>query len=150
MGGKGKKQPRAVLPVPVAKRVPGKASLPAAVAAADGLLLVRFNEVDVEGPWCLSRAEPAQVRDLFRKVAHWEKMRTLDVFNGGRPGKDYVLDEIPNPVAQQRLRELGKDDQDRISRIRLDGPGRLYGFRRGNHFHALWFDTRHEVWPSNR
>jgi len=142
-----KKATAAFVP-PAAKRVPPRAGqLP---PPPTDTLIVRFNEFDVDGPWCLTKAPGSEIRDLLAKIASWETMRLMEVFTGGTPGKDYDLPALPNKVARDRLRELGKDDQDRIARLALDGPGRLYGFRRGSHFHALWFDTRHEIWPSKK
>jgi hypothetical protein len=66
----------------------------------------------------------------------------------GRPGKDYAIEELPNPQARDRLEAIGLADQTRISRLRLGGTERLYGFLLGNVFHVVWWDPRHEIWPS--
>jgi hypothetical protein len=55
---------------------------------------------------------------------------------------------LPNAEANDRLFELGYDDEDRISRIRVGGTGRLYGFRRNERFYALWWDPHPQIWPS--
>ncbi|AEA28953.1 hypothetical protein Psed_6885 (plasmid) [Pseudonocardia dioxanivorans CB1190] len=76
-------------------------------------------------------------------------MTVQQVFSGGEPGKDYPLSSgLPNAEANDRLFELGYDDEDRISRIRVSGTGRLYGFRRDERFYALWWDPHHQIWPS--
>jgi hypothetical protein len=40
------------------------------------------------------------------------------------------------------------DDEDQISRLRVTGRGRLYGFRRDERFYALWWDPEHAIYPS--
>lgn len=134
------------IPAPVvAKRVPAKAtSLP----PSDGLLRVRLGRLDLDGPWCLTR-EPGDLMKVLAAIKSWETMRTLDAF-GGHPGKDYALKDLPNKDAHRRLAELNLDDQESICRMRVDGPGRLYGFRQNDDFWALWWDPRHEIWPSAR
>lgn len=71
-----------------------------------------------------------------------------EVFSGN-PGKDYDVDQVIVP-AQDRLKQLGYEDEDRISRIQIDGPSRLYGIRRVNEFYALWWDPEHEICPSTK
>lgn len=63
-------------------------------------------------------------------------------------GKDYPIDKLPNRVAIDRLIELEYDDTDQISRLRVSGQGRLYGFRERERFYALWWDPQHEIYPS--
>ena len=77
-------------------------------------------------------------------------MTVNEAFNGGHPGKDYDIEGIPNTEARQRLHAIGMADQTRISRLRLGGTQRLYGFLHGNVFHIVWWDPGHEIWPSAR
>lgn len=73
-----------------------------------------------------------------------------EVFSGGELGKEYNVPDLPNDKARARLVELRFDDQTRIARLRIDGPGRLYGFRQDRFFFALWWDPHHEIWPSQK
>jgi hypothetical protein len=104
--------------------------------------------VDVGGPWCLSKATPPDLVRILEAVPHLESMTPLAVFSG-YPGKDYAVAELPSREARDRLVELGRDDQD-ISCLRLSGPGRLFGFRRGHYFHVLWWDPDHSIYPSRK
>ena len=88
----------------------------------------RFSRVDTEGPWCLSTIEQSHLLALLKKIKSLESMTLREVFSGD-PGKDYGVDSIPNSQAVTRLRELELDDVTQISRIRLGGTERLYGFR---------------------
>ncbi|WP_157930772.1 hypothetical protein [Glycomyces xiaoerkulensis] len=56
----------------------------------------------------------------------------------------------PTKEAPKRLARLGLDDQTQIWRLRTNGPGRLYGYRVGCVFHLVFWDPRHEIWPSQR
>ncbi len=119
-------------------------------------MVVRFDIFDVGGPWCLSRAAADLLALLFEKIRHLSKMTMNEVFHQGsgnkRLGKDYPLDKagFPCDAANRRFRELQYDDEDSISRIEIQGLPRLYGFRRSNEFFALWYDTKHEIWPSSK
>jgi hypothetical protein len=46
------------------------------------------------------------------------------------------------------LEDCQRDDVDHLVNIRLTGVERIWGVRRGNACHLLWWDPRHEVWPA--
>ncbi|MGH3546371.1 MAG: hypothetical protein ACRDPW_10690 [Mycobacteriales bacterium] len=85
------------------------------------------------------------------KLRHVESMTAGEVFDG-RSGKDYKIEELPEKAkrAKERLEARKLDDQDTISCLRFSGERRLWGFRHDNVFHVLWWDPRHEVWPSSK
>ena len=153
MGKPKNKQPRAPAlaagPGRVAptKQVPAKVLRNLGGSDDSGTLIIRFNQTDVGGPWCLSKATPDQMRRLLEAVTSYETMTPIEAFKG-RPGKDYPAKDLPTKEAIERLIDLGLDDQDSISRLSLTGEERLYGFRRGRYFHVLWWDPHHQIWPS--
>jgi hypothetical protein len=121
-----------------------------AVAEPDGKVVVQFGRFDVDGPWCLSKITPDDHRNVLTKIRDIETMTVKEVFNNTEePGKDYDVNRLPTSVASKRLAELEYDDETKISRLRMSGTGRLYGFRRGERFYALWWDPEHKIWPSS-
>lgn len=96
-----------------------------------------------------SRVTSDKLVYILGKLANLERMTVHEIFSGN-PGKDYDVDRLPSPKARECLVELRLDDQTQISRIQLSGTERLYGFRRANVFHVLWWDPDHTVWPSGR
>ncbi|MCX5066732.1 hypothetical protein OOJ91_12660 [Micromonospora lupini] len=83
---------------------------------------------------------------MMRRVCDMEQMPPLQVFSG-EPGKDYGDPaRLPNKAAKDRLVELGLIDETCVSRLRISGPGRLYGFRRDPEFYAVFWDPKHEIW----
>jgi hypothetical protein len=116
-----------------------------------GKIVVQLGRCDVGGPWCLPKITPDDLRTLLDRICGFESMTVREVFEtGDEPGKDYVLADVPNKQAHARLVDLEYDDEDRISRLRITGKGRLYGFRREERFYALWWDPEHEIWPSKK
>jgi hypothetical protein len=111
-------------------------------------IIVRFNETDREGPWCLSRITPEHHLNLLQFLHKIENMTVQEIFTDGDLGIDYQVADLPSKVARDRLFEIQREDEVRISRLRIQGRPRLYGFRRDPHFHVLWWDPEHEIWPS--
>jgi hypothetical protein len=114
-----------------------------------GKVVVQFGRFDIGSQWCLSKMTPTEMRTLLDRIRSIETMTVIEAFNyGEEPGKDYSIDDLPSRAARERLVELEYDDEDQISRLRVTGRGRLYGFRRDERFYALWWDPKHEIYPS--
>jgi hypothetical protein len=110
----------------------------------------RFGLLDRDGPW---KVRPEQWAELVEHLRQFESMRMHEVFaQGEEPGKDYDLTDggFPTRAANQRWQAMNLNDQDRVSRLRHGGPKRVYGLRVGNVFHVIWWDPKHEVWPSSK
>lgn len=109
----------------------------------------RFGMADREGPWSLSICDGSTLHALMEKLRDFESMTCSELERSGDPLKHYEVDSLPTKQARERLEQLRLDDQTRISRLRLTGKQRLYGFMdEDNTFHVLWWDPEHEVWPS--
>lgn len=110
----------------------------------------RFAEVDHDGPWCFDKINPADVVKMFKKLGTYETMTLGELFKpGSQHGKTYAVEQMPRQ-GPNRLAEIEHDDETEISRVSLSGQARLYGFLREHVFHVLWYDPRHEVWPSKK
>jgi hypothetical protein len=108
----------------------------------------RFRHVDHDGPWGFDRMTGEELCGLMKTLASFETMTMGEAFNGGYPGKDYDIEEMPAREARDRLDAIGLADMTKISVFRLSGVQRLYGFRCENVFHVVWWDPLHQIWPS--
>jgi hypothetical protein len=109
----------------------------------------RFSHVDHEGLWGFDNVDSKTLCHILRKLRDFESMTLAQIFySGGEPGKEYDVWAIPSPDAKARLDAIQLADMTKIHRLRLTGTERLYGFLDGNVFHVVWWDPRHEVWPS--
>ncbi|WP_144016774.1 hypothetical protein [Beutenbergia cavernae] len=106
----------------------------------------RFADLDDDGRWSLSAAQPSAMRDVLSKMRSFETMLLGELFRGEH-GKRYPI-EVLCSDAQRRLEELEKDDETEVVRLRCGGKERLYGLLRDHVFHVLWWDPEHEVCPS--
>jgi hypothetical protein len=128
----------------VAKTLPG-------VGNSSERICWRFKHVDNDGPWGLSKLSPDDMAELISKLAQVETQTIKELFFGGEePGKHYTVENIPTPLAHDRLAALRLGDMTRVSRLRFGGTERLYGFLHDNVFHVIWWDREHEVWPSKK
>jgi hypothetical protein len=46
--------------------------------------------------------------------------------------------------------EFQLDDEDGLCELRIKGAARVWGFRRGNVIHVLWWNLNHTVFPGHR
>lgn len=144
--GRRDKQPTAkAIPAPT-KKVPRRAGVETSAGVGNQTLIIRFNEVDVGGPWCPSNDDAAGIQRILKAVTNFETMRVLEIFTG-YPGKDYPMSTLPTRASRDRVEEIGLDDRDNISALRIGNKGRLFGIRKDQFFHALWWDPNHDIWP---
>lgn len=109
----------------------------------------RFTYVDHEGPWGFDKVDGETLCWIMRRLAEFESMTINEIFNNrDYPGKDYEVARIPHALARQRLEECGRGDMTKIWCLRLGGEERLYGFLCENVFHVVFWDPKHEIWPS--
>ncbi|GIG93149.1 hypothetical protein [Plantactinospora endophytica] len=150
--GSGKRVPAGRIQTgPPRKAVPAGAASPARgfVAVDQTLFRVRWNRFDYQGPWCIGASTPDALVTLMMRLRDMEGMTPARVFSGDL-GKDYGEPaRLPNRDARKRLEELGLADETCVSRLRIGGAGRLYGFRRDPEFYAVFWDPKHEIWPSS-
>ncbi|QSZ47248.1 hypothetical protein [Arthrobacter sp. D5-1] len=119
-------------------------------AVLERKLVWRFNQIDREGQWSPTNIASSELGNLFDKMASFETMTIGEIFApGSEHGKSYEVSKMPAP-SQRRLQDIERDDETEIVRLRCGGAPRLYGFLREHIFHILWWDPRHEVWPSSK
>ena len=110
----------------------------------------RFGAADHDGTWAFDCLTGDALIDVLKKLGDFESMTVRELFHRGEePGKHYKVSGLP-AAARVRLTELERDDETEISRLRLTGTQRLYGFLREHVFHVLWWDPDHTVYPSNK
>lgn len=109
----------------------------------------RFRYLDREGPWGLAHLPQEQVHALIADMTKFESQTIDELFHRGEwPGKCHDVAALPNHKALERLDILGIPDMTKIWKLRVSGPGRLWGFLVDHVFHVVWWDPNHEVWPS--
>lgn len=148
-GGKAKK--KLALPtggLSVGKRTGDPADLLPGASTSSERLCWRFTHVDHDGRWGFDQMEPAVLCEVLQKLAHCESMTVDELRKSSRLFKDYSLPGGLCKDALDRLTEMRRDDMTSIQRLEFTGLQRLYGFLDGNVFHVVWWDPRHEVYPS--
>ena len=113
-------------------------------------LVWRFAEVDKHGDWAPASISMEAMGDLLDKMASYESMTIGEIFKpGSQHGKSYAVESLPRD-SRKRLEAIERDDETEVSRLRCGGAPRLYGFLREHVFHVLWWDPKHEVFPSTK
>ncbi len=105
--------------------------------------------MEFDGPWSWADISPTKLLEVHRLLAEMEKL-TWDEAMAGWRGRIsiYRLSDCPNPDVLDRLVVIRRDDIEQIVQIHMSGQERIWGVRRGNACHLLWWDPDHEVWPS--
>jgi hypothetical protein len=124
--------------------------LPSAIRSNDRICW-RFTHVDNDGPWGMAALTQAETTALLAAMTKFESQTINELFHVGEwPGKCHDMATLPNKEARDRLVKIGLADQTKIWKLRIGGPGRLWGFLVNNVFHVMWWDPGHQIWPSRR
>jgi hypothetical protein len=152
MGSGGKAKKKLALPpsqMASGKRTGDPSSLLPSSRNSDDRICWRFTHLDDEGPWGLAPLDHARVLGLLAEMVKFESQTINELFHRGEwPGKCHDVESLPNKTARDRLEAMGLPDMTKIWKLRIGGPGRLWGFLIGNVFHVVWWDPEHQVWPS--
>jgi hypothetical protein len=108
----------------------------------------RLGNADLGGQYnwdSISAEDLSRVSKVLREVdkLHWSEA------SGDGMGQ---IKAIPvgklSPDAHRRLEAIQRDDEEWLHEIRLGARPRLWGIRRGDIFHILWWDANHQVCPA--
>lgn len=165
--GRIHKKPVAIAPHDSRKNIPAYAahdtpsvkSVPVGTGKINGDLgnetvIFRFDKVDLDNdcPWSMAHMSEKDHEELLRKLKEYEKETVGQLiapsFSHFTVYHDFS--KCPNSKAVNRLESQYPDSGDSIARFRLTGTKRLYGFLEGNQFHIVWWDSKHEIWPSHK
>lgn len=107
----------------------------------------RVGDAELVDPWPWTAISPEDAVRVHRLLSDLEKMTWGEACQGGTKVKLERLADAP-PRVRHVLEDCQRDDVDHLVNIRLTGVERIWGVRRGNACHLLWWDPRHEVWPA--
>lgn len=101
--------------------------------------------MDMDGRWGWEKVDAATLAEIRSKLRDFESMRWEQI------GKDshYVSPASIVREAANRLKTVSQGyDLDLLYSLRLTGKKRVWGFKKGDVLAILWWDPRHEVYPS--
>ncbi len=104
-----------------------------------------FQEVDCGGPWSFRKVEGTAASNLVDKLREFQRMTWTEI--EGTQHHSIQCSSIKSE-AQRRLYDIGKGAEDTLFSFGLGGRLRLWGIRRGRVFCILWWDPKHQIYPS--
>ena len=109
----------------------------------------RFSAVDRDGKWkcSLSVLNVQTVKNILRKLHDFDSRKWSEI--KGNKSHNIPVSKICSD-AQKRLIHIKRDDIDTLFSIRISGRERIWGIRDQNVFSILWWDPKHEVYPSKK
>lgn len=140
--GRSKKPKHAAIPRPVKK--PAVHAEPADPKTVNPLW--SFREFDDYGEWSSGQQRPAPFRKIAGKLKSFEHMTVSMVRSNSH--KHRVQGFCPD--AQERLRQLRREDYGELWSLHLTGKQRLWGVWDRNTFSVIWWDPEHKVYPVKR
>lgn len=117
-------------------------------------IIFRFDAVDLDSDceWSMAHMSEKDHEELLKKLKEYERVTVGQLIAPSFSNFTvyYDFSKCPNSKAVNRLESRYPNFGDSIARFRLTGAKRLYGFLEGNQFHIVWWDPKHEIWPSRK
>ncbi|MDE0322286.1 MAG: hypothetical protein OXN27_00060 [Candidatus Poribacteria bacterium] len=129
---------------PRSEKIPTSRSI---VSTQNKKLVWKVARIDDDSPWGWNQIT---CPDFLRKI--WDKMHNFETMTWGEIlGRNHhaiAVNDIIKP-AQNRLEQLGHDDQAELVSFRLSNTERIWAIRSGEEAFLLWWDPNHEICPSH-
>ena len=103
--------------------------------------------MDMEGPWSWDKIERKQLLEVQKKLSGLESNSWNEILVRDKHFFHSIAIEDLIVEAQQRLLYLRLDDLDQLISLRINGPNRVWGYRKEHILYLLWWDPDHEVCP---
>ena len=106
-----------------------------------------FSLLDIGSTWCWSKMSPEQFGEVFAKLKNFETMKWAEIKG---PKKSHFIKKTRLiKEAQDRLSEIGFEEEEELFSLRLEGKQRIWGLLDDHVLRILWWDPEHEICPSN-
>ena len=116
------------------------------VSTQDKKLVWKVARIDDNSRWGWDQITcPDFLRNIWEKMRNFETMTWGEIL--GRHHHAIAVNDIIKP-AQNRLEQLGHDDQAELVSFRLSNTERIWAIRSGEEAFLLWWDPNHEIYPS--
>lgn len=117
--------------------------------ANNAKLRFRFDLSD-DTNWPLHKIRSSDHRRLLKRLKYFEGL-TVQQARENKVLGDYDMTTCPNQNARTVLKNQ-HDGLDTLCKLVIEPSGalRLFGIRKQNVIHILWWDSRHEVWPEGK
>lgn len=110
-------------------------------------LVWKVARIDDNSRWGWNQITcPDFLRNIWDKMHNFETMTWGEIL--GRHHHAIAVNDIIEP-AQNRLEQLGYDDQAELVSFRLSNTERIWAIRSGEEAFLLWWDPNHEICPSH-
>lgn len=117
------------------------------VSTQNRTLVWKVTQIDDNSPWGWNQITcPDFLRNIWDKMHNFETMTWGEIL--GRSHHAIAVSDIIKP-AQNRLEQLGYDDQAELVSFRLSNTERIWAIRSGAEAFLLWWDPNHEICPSS-
>ena len=140
--GREKKAKQKVAPIQASKK-PRQSSGTSGETLSWGVSML-----DRHGPFghAISADDVAEILDFLKQI---EKQTWNEVLKNRRDGGNHEVEvRLIQKAAQKRLKDRDLDDIDTLISLRMGAKKRIWGVRQGAVFRLLWWDPKHQVFPT--
>ena len=108
----------------------------------------RISRIELIASYSWQNLNAEKLREIHIKLSNFESMTWREILLDSKKQNHTVPIGSLSKQARDRLIEMNLDDLDELTSLRLSGPERIWGILNQGTMELLWWDPRHEVYPS--
>ena len=112
----------------------------------DRYLAWRFSSADIGGPFSCADLSHSHFQSLWRRLRAFEGMNVAQLRDSGSYHAHPTVTLAKE--ARARLQEINLDDIETLYSFHISGACRLWCIKYENVMSMLWWDEKHEVYPT--
>lgn len=110
----------------------------------------RISKIQVIDPFGWHILDKNKLDEIRIKLANFESMTWREILLDSKKQNHTVSVNQISKNAQSHLIQIGLDDLEELTSLRLSGTERVWGFIIQGVMNLLWWDPDHQVYPSKK
>lgn len=124
----------------------------------DDKIVWRFHRVDKDGKFAFDTNRPDfNYKLLLEKLLAYSTMTWQEIQQATHDkgkSKNHLIRNAQEEISKEAWQRIEvmhlEEDSDSLYSFALTNIERVWGLKTGNEFHVLWYDPKHDVFPSKR
>lgn len=124
----------------------------------DDKVIWRFHRLDKDGKFAFdTNRQDFNYKLLLEKLLAYSTMTWQEIQQATHDkgkSKNHLIRNAQEEISKEAWQRIEvmhlEDDSDSLYSFALTNIERVWGLKIGNEFHVLWYDPKHEVFPSKR
>jgi hypothetical protein len=110
----------------------------------------RISKMELASCYGWQNIDGEKLKEIQTKLSNYESMTWREILVDSKKQNHTVPINDLSKLARERLTEMNLEDLDELTSLRLSGTERIWGKVNQGVMELLWWDPKHEVYPTSK